>query len=72
MSVLLHGSSRPKGGMKRGSPSIREVCLLGTAREMGVSGDRVLWAGRTYVVETSQERSGDALRYVHLSSNGSD
>ncbi len=72
MSVVLQGPMRPKVGMKPGKPSIREVCLLGTADEAWDAGERVTWSGRTYQVVTTQERTGgEIVRYVHLTSPGS-
>lgn len=71
MALLTRGPGARKSrrrGLEPG-PSVREVCLLGTAREDAPwsEGARVEWGGRTYRVEATQPLSDDPpARYVHL------
>ena len=69
MSVLLRGSIRPNEAAKRRRtrPSVREICLLGTAGSALTPGDRVSQSGRTYRVEVSQVPCAGAVGYLHLS-----
>ncbi len=73
MSILVVGA-RPRRRASRAS--VREVCLLGgpSPGNGPESGDRVTCSGRDYRVEMARPRvgdegEGDAVRYVHLSSD---
>ena len=72
MAMLTRRPEGRRTGRKRGDfgPSVREVCLLGTARPEAplTPGAQVEWWGRIYRVEASQPLPGDGpARYVHLS-----
>ena len=56
-------------------PSVREVCLLGTARPATpcIPGARVEWEGRTYRVEATGPIAGEGVpHYVHLTTEVGD
>jgi hypothetical protein len=74
--ALILGGARSKSMQRQrkkgtGSPSIREVCLVGVETPAPAAGARLTWSGRTYRVEATQlhahVETGEALRYVHLS-----
>ena len=71
MAMLTRGPGDRKS--RRGTlgpgPSVREVCLLGAAREDAPwsEGAQVEWGGRTYRVEATQLLPDEVpARYVHL------
>jgi hypothetical protein len=79
MTVSLRGGrSRPKPRRSRlrarpqsaAGPSVREVCLIGVARDWS-GDDRLTWSGRVYRVEATHPRPdrdcAGATAYVHLS-----
>ena len=62
MSTLIQGA-RPRRRPRGGTPSVREVCLLGTsADERRAAGDRLRLHGRAYRVAATQAAPG----YLHL------
>ena len=74
MSILVGGVRPARRG---GTPSVREVCLVGIARPASgwASGDRVTFSGRVYRVEATGTRSSledEAPRYVHLAAVAAD
>jgi len=73
MSISL-SIARPKPNRQTTTPSIREVCLLGTVRSVPrwVPEDRVSVSGRVYRVSAIAPRAGRAWsvpRYVHLAAS---
>ncbi len=68
ISVLSRGSRRRNHARLQTQPSLREVCLLGVPDPRGM-GSRLIWSGRVYQVESSQDRAktAAAVGYIHLS-----
>jgi hypothetical protein len=69
MTVLLR-KGRVRGSqsspqVRAAGSSVREVCLLGLARNWA-AGDRVSWSGRAYHVASAQPHANGTKMYAHL------
>lgn len=64
-------ASKVRRGRRTAPASVREVCLIAAPAAGWSEGDRVVWAGRPYRVETTQAdpNPSDRARYIHLAPN---
>ncbi|WZO98553.1 hypothetical protein EP7_000133 [Isosphaeraceae bacterium EP7] len=75
MTTLLQRLRRKSGRVGAGSesnvgPSVREICLIGSASPVGEPGQQIVRQGRGYSVAATQARAGGSAYYSHVGPAG--